>query len=262
MCAELLPDAVLPRLKTRWLGRCYRFERQVDSTNTQLERLGRHGAVHGTVLVGDAQTRGRGRLQRQWFSPGGANLYFSVLLRPSWDARQAVPVSLVAGVAVAEAVEPLLTEDPVLKWPNDVLFQGRKLAGILVEATMDGTRTDQVVLGIGLNVNQVEFPEPLANLAASLRQVRGTPLCRATVLVSVLARLEVWIDTLARGESQPIVRAWSDRAPWLGKRVTIRGGERDLTGTALGLGPRGELRLREATGRERLVYSGDVFPAS
>ena len=174
MCDELTPACVQAHLRTTWLGRDYRYVEQIDSTNLQLSALADQGAPHGTVLVADCQTRGRGRFRREWHSPGGTNVYFSALLRPPWDVGHAPPLSLAAGVALAEAVAPRLPALPTLKWPNDLLFAGRKLGGILVETAVDQQSQRYFVVGIGLNINATQFPAALSQIAGSLYLAGGT----------------------------------------------------------------------------------------
>ena len=261
MASDLSSDVVLPRLGTAWIGRSYFFEPEVDSTNTQLAEHAKRGATHGTVLVADTQTRGRGRFDRTWQSPVGQNLYFSVLLRPDWTVDARRPVSLAAGVALAEAVEPLLPTSPELKWPNDLLSSGRKLAGILVESAVDRQTIRHLVLGIGLNVNQQAFPEPIADLAGSLSLAAGRQFDRAEVLATVLGRLEVWVDRLHDDGPEPIVTRLCDYAPWMGKQISVRNGEHELVGTALGIEPHGALRLQDEQGEVHSIVSGDVLIA-
>jgi len=249
---------VVALLSTAWLGRPLLFVHQVDSTNSRCAELARGGGQHGTVIVADQQTAGRGRLKRSWHSPGGENLYFSVLMRPDWPVGEAPPLSLAAGVALAEVVEGFLTRPPELKWPNDLLHQGRKLAGILIEAAADRGGLAYVVLGIGINVNQLEFPAPLDETAGSLRMAAGAPVNRAEVLAAALERLEHWIDRLRGEGAHPIIDAWRRFWTWQGRMVTVRNGDRELTGTAVGIDPRGALRLRDSTGNEHTVVCGDA----
>jgi len=262
MSGDLTPDAVLSRLTTRWLGRDLHVAEQVDSTNSRVAQRAREGAAHGMVVVAEQQVAGRGRLQREWHSPAGANLYFSVLLRPAWSPQTAPPLSLAAGVALAESVRAYLPRPPELKWPNDLLFEGRKLAGILVEAVMTRQVIDFVVLGIGLNVNQLQFPPPLDKTAGSLRWAAGRPLDRAELLSAVLARLEVWIDELQSRGGAAAIEAWQQHAAWLGTPIRVSTGGRELRGIALGVDANGALRLRDASGEEHAVVSGDTLRAA
>lgn len=261
MDRTLTPAAVESRLTTRWLGRPLQVEAQVDSTNSRLHELARRGAAAGLVLVADSQTSGRGRQQRQWHSPPGTNLYFSVLLRPDWPVGATPPLSLAAGVALAEAMGPLLPAPPVLKWPNDLLFQGRKLAGILVEAQTDRQAVRHAIVGIGVNVNQDSFPEELAERAGSLRTVSGQTHDRAEVLARLLGALESWIERLQTRPAE-VLETWQRYAPWLGRPIVVTMGQNTLAGTALGLAPDGTLRMRDAGGREQTILSGDVEQAA
>ena len=253
---DLSPDRVLSRLTTSWLGKTYLYEREVPSTNDWADRLAREGGAHGTVVAADAQSRGKGRLGRRWHSPRGVNLYFSVLLRPAWEVARVQPISLAVGVALAEALESFLPAAPELKWPNDLLWQGKKLAGILVESTLAGKQVQQeqqvqhVIVGLGLNVNQEEFPEELAGRAISMKMMTGRTLDRGEVLAGLLGRLEHWIDRMDRHGLPPVVDTWQRYAPWIGREITVQHGNKPLSGTALGLTPLGALRLRDAAGCE------------
>jgi BirA family biotin operon repressor/biotin-[acetyl-CoA-carboxylase] ligase len=258
MSPDLLPDEVYARLTTAWIARPYFYEHEVDSTNARLHALAKKGESHGTVYAADTQTQGRGRLSRSWHSPAGLNLYFSVLLRPAWHAPTIPPLSLAAGVALAEAIEPYCNVAPKLKWPNDVLCEGRKVAGILVEAALDGEIVHHVVLGVGLNVNQQEFPGLLAGRAGSLRALTGTQHHRADVLAAVLARLEYWIDVFHENGRAAVIEGWQRRACWMGEKVRVKNGKCELVGTAIGLDPDGALRIEDEDGREHAVLAGDA----
>ncbi len=255
---DLTREAIRPRLTTRWLGQNYLYERELGSTNSRLEELAGQGAEHGTVLVADRQTEGRGRGQRSWHSPPGLNLYFSMLLRPDWPVGAARPVSLAAGVALAEALEPLLPGTPVLKWPNDLLYEGRKLAGILVEASLHGESIRHMIVGIGINVNEQPFPESLADLASSLSLAAGRTFDRGEVLALVLTRLEHWFDSLDRDGAAPTIARWQAYATWIGQSVSVRNGDAEVRGTAIGLDARGSLIVRDEQGRQQTVLSGDL----
>lgn len=160
---------------------------------------------------------------------------------------------------MAEAVELLLPGSPELKWPNDILWKGKKLAGILVETAVDRERVQHVALGIGLNVNQQQFPDELANRATSLSLITGQPHHRAEVLAAVLSRLELWIDHLEQDGAPPVIAAWQRYAPWIGSKISVRDGNRELFGKALGLEPHGALRLQDDQGQEHSIVSGDVY---
>jgi BirA family transcriptional regulator, biotin operon repressor / biotin---[acetyl-CoA-carboxylase] ligase len=182
MTASLSPEDVVPRLRGR-LGREYRFVERTAST----QRLLGEDDPEGAVVVADEQTEGRGRLGREWLAPAGTSLLFSVLLRPEVDAARLPELSLVAGRACAEAIAEAAGVETEVKFPNDVLVQGRKVAGILAEAT-----EGRVVLGIGVNVRQRagELPADARTPATSLLLETGREIDRAELLVAILDRLE------------------------------------------------------------------------
>lgn len=259
MSDDLTAGAIRARVSTRWLGSNCIYRDCVDSTNSRLLQLARGDAPHGTLLVADTQTRGRGRLNRSWHSPAGLNLYFSVLLRPGWNVRVMPLLSLAAGVALAETFREMLPSAPELKWPNDLLWSGRKLAGILVETAADSSGVLYAVVGIGINVNQQRFPAELHDSAGSLRLAAGRCLDRLDVLAAVVEQLEIWIDSLGETAGNDVLAAWTKYAPWMGRPITVRHGNRQLSGTAVGLEPQGALRLRDAEGREHSLLWGDAL---
>lgn len=259
MNLTLTSDDLQHRLDTQWMGRHCVFQHEVDSTNSLAARLADDGGPHGLVVAAESQTQGRGRMQRSWQSPTGLNLYFSVLLRPQWNLQSSPPLSIAAGVAIAEAVQQVVAESPQLKWPNDVLCSGRKVAGILVEAAAQRQQIKHVVLGIGVNVNQVDFPTELAARATSLSLASGKQwLDRAEVLALLLGRLEHWIDRLAHDAGHGVIERWSSFAPWLGSELRVTHGDSSITGTAIAVEPSGALRLRDEHGHEQLVHCGDA----
>jgi BirA family biotin operon repressor/biotin-[acetyl-CoA-carboxylase] ligase len=193
---------------------------EVSSTQTLLEKLARGGAAEGTVLTARHQREGRGRQGRLWWDAPGDALLFSALLRPSVPATRVPQLSLVAGLAVAEALEASAGVPARLRWPNDVLIQGRKVCGILPDAVSFGDgRVSHVLLGIGINVNQLEFPAELAAQATSLRLATGRRQDAAELLIPVLAALErryvEWLD----GGFAVLRDPWRQRAASPGQNV-------------------------------------------
>jgi len=206
--SELEAEAVAPLLHTAWLGRAWRFLPECDSTNDQAAAWARAGAPHGAVVVADAQHQGRGRQGRAWHSPAGQSLYLSVVLRPPLPVREQPPLTLAVGIAVAETVA-LAGVTPTLKWPNDVLCGGRKLAGILTEMASQGGRSDHVIVGIGVNLNIETFPPELAGLATSLRLLTGAPVDRASFAATLCERLEAWYQRFLSDGADAIKAAWT-----------------------------------------------------
>ena len=253
----LSADVVVPRLTTRWLGRAWRHVEACASTNDEAAAWARAGAAAGSVVVADEQTRGRGRLGRRWHSPAGASLYFSAVLRPSLPPHRIAPITLAAGVAVAEALE-MFNLSPALKWPNDVQLDGKKVAGILTEMSGDVDRVHHVIVGIGINVNVGAFPEELAAIATSLLLAGGKPVARADVAAALCARLETWHDRFLDGGAAVVAAGWRRFARFLGRRVTVTSGRDVISGVAEDLEDDGALRLRSDSGAAVRVIAGEI----
>jgi len=253
----LTGDVVAPQLTTAWLGRAWRHFARVESTNDEAGAWARAGAPAGAVVVADEQTRGRGRLGRRWHSPPGASLYFSVVLRPPLPPHRVPPLTLAAGVAVAEALVQF-DAAPALKWPNDVQLDGKKVAGILTEMSADLDRVHHVVIGIGVNLNVLAFPDELAAIATSLALVVGAPVARAEFAAALCARLEHWYDRFVADGAAPVVAAWKQHARFLGRRVQVSAGRERMEGVAEDLDDDGALKLRLDDGRTLRVVAGEL----
>ena len=234
----------------------------VDSTNRVARDLGRAGEPDGTVVVADEQTEGRGRRRRRWVSPAGAGLYMSLLLRPQFAATESgTAVQLVAGIAVAEALEPFLPGAPTLQWPNDCFVADRKIAGVLVEAETTGQEFDFLVCGMGLNVNHEagDFPVELRAAATSIRLEIGHRVSRLEVLGALLASFDAWESAWRDHGLAPICARWLELSPASsGGQVSVQTEAGVVAGVADGLTDVGHLRVR--TGDETLEISvGEVI---
>lgn len=261
---ELNPAAVGATLTTAWLGRAYRYAAELDSTNDQMKRWAAEGAPQGAVLLADYQSAGRGRLDRRWDAPQSTSLLLSVLLRPAgWPAERGAWLTMLTGLAVAEAIEAMAGLPARLKWPNDVLIehdgQWRKVCGLLLDATLDGERLATAIVGIGLNVNVpagdlAAFATPATSLLAAGRR----PVARRPLLAALLARLEHAYDAADAGQSP--AAAWSARLQTLGQAVTVTaaGSAAPLVGVAEGVDEYGRLLVRDAAGQLHTVAAGDV----
>ncbi len=223
------------------------------STNDEAAARARTGAAEGLVVLAERQLAGRGRRGAAWHSPPGEALAFSIVVRPAEPKSFWPRLALVAGVAVAEALESMGLR-PGIKWPNDLWLGGKKVAGILVEAG-----ADFAIVGIGLNINTADFPEALAEIATSLRIETGRECDRAEVLAAIIARFAVLRGRI--GEDFPeIVTGVATRCVLTGRRVTLTTGGRAKSGTVEGIGSGGELLLRTDDGLERLIQADDVRP--
>ena len=194
MADSLAPDAVKPLLRGRFGSSVYRYTQLSPST----QRMLAEDEPEGAIAVAEEQSEGRGRLGRSWHAPAGTSLLFSLLLRPGVESSRLPELSLVAGGAVAEAIADVTGVDPAIKFPNDVLIGGRKVAGVLAESS-----EGRVVLGVGINVNQTleQLPSGAQTEPTSLQLVLGAPVDRALLLAAVLARLESAYDAWVSGTS-------------------------------------------------------------
>ena len=218
---------------------------EVDSTQTEARRLADAGAPEGTVVRAEHQTQGRGRLGRHWVDESGSALLLSIVLRPTVDASRLSQLSLVAGVAVAEALGEVSGLPVSLSWPNDLLLRGLKVAGILAESYASPSAGPVVILGIGINVNQTRFPPDLGGRATSLALETGHPFDRERLFIAVLGRLEPWYRRWVAEGFQPVRQAWRRGSVTLGRRVLADGG---TAGIAEDLAEDGALLVRTDAG--------------
>ncbi len=248
-----------PLLATRELGRVMHYEESLPSTNARAYELANEGAFHGEVVVTEEQTAGKGRRGRVWVSPPGKNLYFSAILRPELPPQRAPELTLVAAVALCETLREAGAK-AMIKWPNDVQIDGRKVAGILTELSADTERVHFVVLGVGVNLNSAagDFPPELAELATSVAISRGQPVPRALFAAALWTRLEQWLDTHAEEGFEPVRTAWKSMASTIGQDVLVRAEQRELRGVAEDIDASGALILRTPDGKTERVLAGDV----
>ena len=256
---RLIEPEIVKGLQTKLVGReiiCYDA---VDSTNIVLKELARQGAENGTVVVADTQGTGRGRMKRAFFSPPGKGIWVSILLRPDFLPQEAPKCTLMAAVAVAQAMEKFGLR-AAIKWPNDILHDGRKLVGILTEMSAEMDRVNYIVIGIGINVNIAEedFPEELRPIATSLMQMKGEPLSRVAFLQELLRELDVLYADVQRAGFAPVLAAWKKYAVTLGQQVRVLGpGGETFEGTAADIDTEGALLIDTEEGQRR-VLAGDV----
>jgi BirA family biotin operon repressor/biotin-[acetyl-CoA-carboxylase] ligase len=250
-----LTRGFVPCLPGGGLAGPLRAYRSLASTQTLARAWAAAGAPEGAVVLADYQTAGRGQHGRPWTAPGGTALLVSVVLRPRLPVARWPEIPLATGCAVAEGLETVAPVSAKLKWPNDVLVGGRKLAGILAEGVA-GT-PPLVILGIGVNVSQrdSDWPPDLAGTAGSLASL-GAPVARETLLAALLVRLAGWYGVLLEEGFEPVRAAWRRRG-LLGLRVPLPDGE----GTTVDLGPGGELVVRRDDGRlARLIVPPESHP--
>lgn len=255
-----LAAEVTPHLKTSTFGRRIEYHDAVDSTNRAAGELARRGAGEGAVVVADSQTAGRGRLGRRWESPAGDNLYFSVLLAPNVEPARVPQLALVAAVAVHEGLAECCPEiDAKIKWPNDILVGGRKVAGILCEASLEADRVHRVILGIGINVNGTRVPRALLATATTLRVAGGREVSRPALLGAVLNHLEArYRGWLRDGSLSGLLATFERHSALNGRPVAAENRSGLVCGTARGIAPTGELVIETADGARLHLLAGDV----
>ena len=227
-----------------------RYE-SLPSTNTELARMASEGAAEGVAVLADEQTAGRGRLQREWSSPKGAGLYFSILLRPRIPVDRWPLITFMAALAVGDALQEATELQTDIKWPNDLLSGERKICGILSEA-IETPAGRAVIVGIGINLTPSSFPE-----ATSVSEATGVQPDREAILAALLRALSRWYSLLH--EREKIIAAWSSRSSYAtGKLVQVDNGNEVWRGTTCGVEPDGALRLRTISGEIKVVRAGDV----
>jgi len=228
------------------------------STNSEAARLALEGAEEGLCIVADEQTAGRGRLQRQWVSPRGAGLYLSILLRPQIAITQWPLITLMAAVAVADTILLTCDVEADIKWPNDVLVNGRKVCGILAETSETPTGR-AIVLGIGINLTSKAFPPDLRVNAISLDEATGHGVERETILAELVSTLVRYYELFQQGSERQIIDAWCKRSSYSrGKVVRIASAEETIEGVTRGLQSDGALRVETGNGAIRIIHAGDV----
>ena len=235
------------------------YYKQLDSTNIEITRLAAQGAAHGTVVVADEQTAGKGRRGRNWESPAGENIYMSVLLRPDCIPNRAPMLTLVMAYSVAEALKGIGFANVQIKWPNDLVLSGKKICGILTEMRLEDSRIDYVVVGVGINVNTSQFPAELRETATSLYQESGKLFDRKDIVESVVTHFDEAYRKFLKTQDLSFLRdEYNDMLVNVGKEVRVLEPGNEYTAYAQGINSEGELLVRTKDGEEKKVYAGEV----
>lgn len=243
------------KLDTEFIGRNFIYSDEVESTNSLL-LSSKEFAQHGTVLLAEHQTKGRGRKERVWLSNSGQNLTFSVLLKEDFKEKKINLINLGSSLAVAQAIENLFQLNVELKWPNDVLVDKKKIAGILLESTSKGNKINKVVVGIGINVNQPNFPGKFDIQPTSIRKEFKSIVSRERVLSEVLNLFEDIVD-IWKKDPEKILNDWRNRCKLIGERIKIIEEEKTRTGIFNDIDEDGFLILKVADKLEK-IHFGDV----
>ena len=254
----LLPQEIQPKLQTKIVGKKMLHYEDIPSSNNEAKRLAQEGAPEGTVVVAEAQSTGKGRLSRGWYSPARKGIWFSVILRPPFLPQEAPKCTLLAAVAVVRAMKDM--GFPVgIKWPNDVLYEGKKLVGILTEMSAEMERINYVVIGTGINVNlwPEDFPEDVRDIATSLSMIGKRNIDRTELFIRILEALDDLYVIVAKDGFDEVLDEWRRYSVTLGQQVNVIGVKETFTGTAADIDDDGALLIDTPEGH-RKVLAGDV----
>lgn len=243
---------------TKWAGKTVHFAKETDSTNSWIKRLAKEGAEHGTLAVAEFQSAGRGRFDRKWEAPEGSSIMMTLLLRPEFSPQYASMLTLVMGLAVAQAVEELGFEVSI-KWPNDVVISRKKICGILTEMGTNGVKINYVLIGVGINVNLKEFPEEMQDKATSLILESGQEYDRNQVISLVMKYFEVNYEKFVQTcDFTHLLEDYHKILANLNQPVRVLDGSRSFEGICRGLDEKGELLVEKQDKEIAKVSAGEV----
>lgn len=257
---DLIDEKSIRRyLHTNWLANTICYDKQMYSTNIKAKQLGETGAKNGTFVITDSQTKGRGRRGKTWVSPSGVNCYFTILLRPDLAAEKASMITLISALALARAIKDKGELETVIKWPNDIVANGKKLCGILTESSTDLEYINYVVVGIGVNMNQTEFPEEIRHIASSIQVETGRHVNRAELIGCFLDYFESYYEMfLKSGDLSALAGEYNALLVNRGKEVKIVEQNRERVMKAIGIDETGALMVENETGEKERIISGEV----
>jgi BirA family transcriptional regulator, biotin operon repressor / biotin---[acetyl-CoA-carboxylase] ligase len=259
----LIADEIRSRLAARLIGRKVLCYPQLASTNLTAMEQGEAGAAEGLVVLADQQTAGKGRLGRRWESPAEVNLYLSILLRPAMPPWEVPRLTFLSAVAAARALQQVAGLEVQVKWPNDLLVHGKKIAGLLNEMSAESDAVHHVVLGLGLNLNMTaeQFPAELRYPATSVLLETGATVSRLEVVVSLLEQFDRLYGEFLEHGMEPVRQAWQELFAMRGRTVRVESGQGSRTGVVAGIDEDGALLLQLPSGELERVLAGDVLPA-
>lgn len=254
----ITPEELRPMLESNSLGKEINYYNEINSTNEKAKALAREGSTEGTLVIADRQSAGKGRMGRSWISPEGTGIWMSLILKPEILPQYASQLTLVAGLCMCEAIIEVTGLEAYIKWPNDIVVNGKKVCGILTEMSAEMERINYIIIGTGVNVNQKEFPEDLP-FATSLALEGGHNYIRASLIKAFLERFEKEYKHYKLSSSLvAILNRYEKHCITLGKTVKITSGNEVFIAEAKAVTGDGNLIVETETGEEKLVYSGEV----
>lgn len=257
---DILSQAeILSSIRGSWAGREILYLDEVDSTNTAAKKAAENGAVHGTLVVSERQTGGKGRRGRAWDSPRGTGIFMTLILRPNMAPVHASMLTLVAALAVADGIRECTGAESLIKWPNDIVMSGKKVCGILTEMSADPDCINYVAVGIGINVNMEEFPEEIRGVAASIFTETGKKTKRSLLISAVMAAFERYYEVFMKTtDMSGLLKDYNGKLANCGRTVRVLDPAGEYSGTAIGIDREGELLVEMEDTTVRRVLSGEV----
>ncbi len=255
----LTKESCASHITTEWAGKYLEVYEEIDSTNRRARQLGEEGAPHGALVTADSQTAGKGRRGRSWVTPRGSALAFSLLLRPTLPPEHVSMITLVSALAVSQAIDEMTGLQTQIKWPNDIVYNRRKLCGILTEMSTELSLIHYVVTGIGINVHITNFPEELAEKATSLYLACGKHISRSALLGLIMRYYEKYYEQFAAdGDLRSLRTVYEEKLAGKGGTVSIISDSGERRGTCLGITDLGALRVAFEDGADEEIISGEV----
>ena len=257
---DLMTEAEIKSLlHTDWVAKEVLYFDTIDSTNTKAQELAEKGYPSGTLVVADKQESGKGRRGRSWVSPSGTGIFMTLMIKPDINPNNASMLTLVAALAVAKAITSVTGEEALIKWPNDIVINGKKVCGILTEMNAQFDYINHIVVGIGINVHNESFPEEISQMASSLMiEAGGKRFHRAQIIAETMAYFEQYYDTFLKTQDlSALVREYDELLVNRNKSVRVLDPKEPFDGKAMGITPKGELIVDTWESR-KLVSSGEV----
>lgn len=257
---DLMTEAEIKSLMhTGWVAKEVLYFDTIDSTNTKAQELAEKGYQSGTLVVADKQESGKGRRGRSWVSPSGTGIFMTLMIKPDINPNNASMLTLVAALAVAKAITSVTGEEALIKWPNDIVVNGKKVCGILTEMNAQFDYINHIVVGIGINVHNESFPEEISQMASSLMiEAGGKRFHRAQIIAETMSYFEQYYDTFLKTQDlSALVREYDKLLVNRNKSVRVLDPKEPFDGKAMGITPKGELIVDTWESR-KLVSSGEV----
>lgn len=258
---SLQPQEMKGNINTEVIGRSIKFFDQVDSTNLYAKRIAEGGFLDGSVIIADEQLNGRGRMGRNWVSPKGKGIWMTIMLKPKINPADASKVTLLTACAVCKAIEEVSGLSTKIKWPNDIVLNGKKLCGILTEMSAEIDEINYLIIGIGVNVNidLEDFPQELRDFATSMKIEKGDGVVRKELAAAIINNFERYYNGFIKtGSIRDYISEYKERSAILGKEVKVASSTFELQGTVVDISEEGQLQLELQDGSMKEIISGEV----